>query len=380
MDDGTDRDDADLFKAGLLGNKPSDGAEPFNVLANVTAAAELEADLGGMAAASVDAKRRETAERLLKRDERMFENLCRTVSEWGWADSEPKKQEWLLKYTPPGRKPEGVLPRGKLGLVSGEGGIGKSTLLLQLAVAVTLPSGSSSKTWLGWDVAPSGDAMILLGEEDPDDVHRRLARIMADLSAEERAEVARRLHVAPLHGEPGCVFVQEGESRGELEETPFLVDVQRRLSEGENWALVVVDPLSRFAGPGTETDNAAATRFIQWCERLTRAPGNPTALLAHHMSKAGRSSAETGAARGSSALTDGVRWACNLTRIRAGGEVHEWAIRLTVPKSNYTGRVPPRTLRSMPDGTFRAVDERDKKELADWEKTDGRGPRQVTNR
>ena len=50
--------------------------------------------------------------------------------------------------------------------------------------------------------------------------------------------------------------------------------------------LVVVDPLSRFAGPDAEKDNAAATRFMQALESL--AAPDRAILNAHHTNKLSR--------------------------------------------------------------------------------------------
>ncbi len=87
-------------------------------------------------------------------------------------------------------------------------------------------------------------------------------------------------------------------------------------------------------GADAETDNAAATQFIALLEELTiDLPGNPTILFAHHTNKASTQGANQNqsAARGSSALTDGVRWQCNYTK-EATGDI---AI-LKMTKSNFT--------------------------------------------
>ena len=108
-------------------------------------------------------------------------------------------------------------------------------------------------------------------------------------------------------------------------------------TEVGGWDVVILDPLSRFAGPDVEVDNAAATRLIQVLERFTQLPGAPTILVAHHTNKSSRdkdSERSSSAVRGSSALVDGARWVGDLEPVIA-----DYAC-FRVVKSNY-GRIPP---------------------------------------
>jgi replicative DNA helicase len=167
MDDGTDRDDADLFKAGLLGNKPSDGAEPFNVLANVETglgrsaarlAARLPLDvehgaapvivpgtelanaLDGMAAASVDARRLEREKtKTLERLERLERDAPKVGSFVNEAVARMKAREDGTDQPIPlpwptlaERMGDGLWPG--LTLLVGSPGSGKSQLALQVAI------------------------------------------------------------------------------------------------------------------------------------------------------------------------------------------------------------------------------------------------------
>jgi RecA-family ATPase len=134
----------------------------------------------------------------------------------------------------------------------------------------------------------------------------------AGLTAAEKALVASRIVVAPLMGQ-AVQLIAPADRYGTEPPRPtaFAEELRARLEDSpEPWSLVVVDPLSRWAGPDTETDNAAATKFVQLLETFTRAHGNPAVLVAHHNTKASRREGElddTGA-RGASALSDGVRW------------------------------------------------------------------------
>ncbi|HMR75388.1 MAG TPA: AAA family ATPase, partial [Polyangiaceae bacterium] len=96
----------------------------------------------------------------------------------------------------------------------------------------------------------------------------------------------------------------------------------------EGWSLIVIDPQARFAGVEVETNNALATRFVQECEALSTAPGNPTVLVLAHSSKFARRQGQADS-RGVTALTDGFRWHATLT---AAGKDRA---KLAIEKNNY---------------------------------------------
>ena len=117
-------------------------------------------------------------------------------------------------------------------------------------------------------------------------------------------------------------------------ETDFARDLRAKLqADDHEWRLIVLDPISRFAGPDVEVDNAAATRFVQTLETFTHVRGNPTLLVAHHTSKSARKEggADASAARGASGLTDAVRWQANLVPVEDAPDF----VRFEVTKSNY---------------------------------------------
>src|SRR5690606_31010764 len=76
-----------------------------------------------------------------------------------FAGSEPPPRRWLV--------PE-LMPRGNVTLLYGDGGLGKSTLALQLAVSTALGG-----HWLGRPVV-QGEVLYLSAEDDAPELHRRL--------------------------------------------------------------------------------------------------------------------------------------------------------------------------------------------------------------
>lgn len=246
----------------------------------------------------------------------------------------PPPRQWLLK-----RGRSGVLPLGKVGLFVAAGGVGKTMALCGLAIAAAL-----GHKWLGvFDVVRPGAVLLGLAEEDLPEVHRRLyaAAAAMGLSNDERRAAASRIAALALSGSD--VALTQGDGRGNVTETTIAEALLRKLrgsSEelGIEWSLVIVDPLSRWAGNDTEKDSHAGTRFVEVLEGLTVAPGNPAVLAAHHTNKFSRRAGAPGGAenaRGSTALTDGVRWVAEL--IPDGPNVVTFA----VAKTNYGPPIEP---------------------------------------
>lgn len=249
----------------------------------------------------------------------------------------PPPRQWLLK-----RGRSGVLPLGKVGLFVAAGGVGKTMALCSLAIATAL-----GHKWLGvFDVVRPGAVLLGLAEEDLPEVHRRLyaAAAAMGLNNDERREAAARIAALALAGSD--VALTQGDGKGNVTETAIGEHLLRKLrgSAAElslEWSLVIVDPLSRWAGNDTEKDSHAGTRFVEVLEGLTAAPGNPAVLAAHHTNKFSRRAGAPGGAenaRGSTALTDGARWVAEL--IPDGRDVVTFA----VAKTNYGPPIEPVTL------------------------------------
>lgn len=260
-------------------------------------------------------------------------DFWRTVSEWqnsdgaSWFDEPPPAREWLLTVPENALYPmRRVLPRGVVGMLAAGGSVGKTMALTQLAVAVAtgkrwLPcDGGGHEDFPGFDTPEQGGRVLLaLGEEDVGEARRRLhsAVMGSGLTRDEKERAAARIVLLPLMGQ-GVQLIAPADKFGTVppQPTTFALDLRARLMASEEpWALVVIDPLSRWAGPDTETDNAAATKFVQLLETFTDAPGRPTVLVAHHTTKGAKREGATDdtAARGASALSDGVRWHALMT-------------------------------------------------------------------
>ncbi len=282
---------------------------------------------------------------------------CWTWPPVEWLTEDPPKRAYLLHDRDPhalGERGAGMLPRGKVGLLAAAGGVGKTYALCGLALAVV-----TRRPWLGhFPVGEGchGRAVLILGEEDPGELQRRLhvqARAM-DLTREQRAAVVG-IYALPGASLDGLALTRP-EEHGERARTPYagaLFEHLKRIADEteKGWDVVILDPLSRFAGPDVEKDNSAATRLIQELERFTTLPGNPAVIVAHHTSQASRkegpaelATAAATAVRGATGLTDGSRWVATLDEVAVSPLAKlPGHARFRVVKSNY-GRFPPGSL------------------------------------
>lgn len=298
--------------------------------------------------------------------------LWRTVGEWGWTRTPPMPMRWLLTVppTPAFRETRHVLARGVVGMLAAGGGVGKSMALMQLAVAVATDTawllGETEGVFPGFLTHGEGGKVLLaLGEENAAKAHRRMDTLTAHLTPEQRELLEERLVVLPLEAVPVGLMADRNARAGEEARAGDVADeLERLLMEGGPWALVVLDPLSRFAGMETEVDNAAATRFVQVLERFTKAPGEPTVLVSHHTGQAARREGmhDATAARGATALTDGARWVAQLTRERPDDDADDKAtpmLKMSVSKNNYGMELWPFWLTRGDGGALRCATQRE---------------------
>lgn len=209
----------------------------------------------------------------------------------------------------------GFLELGECALIAADGGVGKTWLAIELALAV-----ATKQRWLGHfpvdPDAPRG-ACLLLGESKPEGAWRRLRRVADQLalSAGEVDQAMSHTRVLSLHGHP-LTLAREDRERGLIVPSGDMNELSSLLySEPPDggWGLIVIDTMARFAPNGVETDNGLATGFVQQMERLTQVPGNPSVLVTAHASK---TAVDQGRAnvRGVTGIRNGFRWAATLTK------------------------------------------------------------------
>ena len=292
------------------------------------------------------------------------------VSEWLAGESLPKREALLTIGDR--NDPAPFLVRGKTAMLVAPGGAGKTGLLAQLAVAV-----ATGTEWLQYNVERPGKVLLALGEEDDDEMQRRVYYAFngrhgdADNIDELADRMTRNLVPMPLYA-TNPRFIESDPMGRRSEPTPSLF--YRRLldylEDAGPWSLIIIDPASRFMGAEVEKDNAAATRFVELLEKMTQVDEDdaPAVLTAHHTNKGAYSAEKTdqGAARGSSALVDGVRWCANIERYDKDEPddlpdgLRKWR-RLRVTKTNYTKAPEPLAIRFEKGRGWLEVSESDKR-------------------
>jgi RecA-family ATPase len=229
-----------------------------------------------------------------------------------FLDSVPAPRRWLLK---------GFLPLGKSAALVAPGGTGKSQLVFQLAISVATGVPLANH----WEVDETGSVLYLAAEDDEDELHRRGRIIHSPLSqVHDLSAVRSRLYVRSMVSMDN-LMTKTDRASGEVERTDFAARVIETVRTVPDLKLVILDPVSRFRG-GDENAAQDGTRFVEAVESIVEATG-ATVLLVHHTNKGSANQEEQTqhASRGSSALTDGVRWQANLAPL-SGSEAKKYGL------------------------------------------------------
>lgn len=254
----------------------------------------------------------------------------------------------------PSAPPAPTVPLGRVVLLTGQGGAGKSHLVLTLAVTLAsgLPIGSIFVPPSTRKLFPRARVLVVFGEETPSEVIARLdavcrtvryrtgspdAEWVVGLNDEQRGLVVDRVEFVAGSGLDLRLTESDGETRHVVAD--FVQRIKQAEADGDPYAMVVLDPMTRFNG-ADENDNAAAARLVTILEQMTN--NTRTTVVAVHHSGKGEGAATN--ARGASALVDNARCHLALARLPDG------TAELTVEKSNYgplskrpgNGASPPR--------------------------------------
>ncbi len=259
------------------------------------------------------------------------------------------------------------LPTGAVGSLIAPGATGKTLFLLQ--VCISLATGTpilGGGLFADEDEAPQSPCRVVLvvAEETFSVMHARLHATFAELMTRVQPDLLNQAGIAlpSLLAENLLLFPLAGRARMLVDGSDTETHGMAALSEMSAGArLVVLDPLRRFHS-GEENDPWTMTRLVQDLEMLA-CRNDGAVLLAHHANKWSTVSGQgdrAGAARGSAAFTDAVRWQMNLSALdddlaRKHGIADEhmrFHIRADLAKANYMPPQEPTLLRRGPGGAF----------------------------
>lgn len=269
-----------------------------------------------------------------------------------------------------------VLPglvAGTLGLLVGQGAIGKSYFSLDIAVGVAL--GRDIANVPDFCTAKAGDVGILFGEDGPKIVLDRmyaLRRARQFTEAEialldEKVDVRSKLGQSILITQFDFKVAQAGPFLGEL----------TRFCDGKR--LTIIDPLA-LMHDGDERDNGQMTRVMNTLYHVANSTGCAILVL-HHMGKGNGERESWAASRGASAVSNSARWQLNMTPpakedmtpMGISESARDRFVKCEVSKHNYGPKFPnfwlrrddggvpnwvdPKEARSAPSGPVGEADE-----------------------
>ncbi|MRG55698.1 AAA family ATPase [Phyllobacterium sp. SYP-B3895] len=232
-----------------------------------------------------------------------------------------------------------ILPMRNTIMLSGDGGVGKSWIAMQLAVAIV-----AGTPWL--DIAVrQGGTLYVSAEDDFQETHARLF----DICEAEGIDLASltELKLSLLAGRDAVLAVEDAKA-GRMQATKLYQALVQQL-EHELPTLLILDNLADIFS-GNENSRPLAKQFIGMLRHLA-IEFNCVVLILGHPSLSGLASGS--GTSGSTAWNNSVRARLYLHTVKDGNgvEVDETVRLLEVMKSNYSAKGLPIGLQ-WKDGRF----------------------------
>jgi RecA-family ATPase len=230
-------------------------------------------------------------------------------------------------------------PLRNVSLISGEGAVGKSILIMQLGVAHAL-----GRDWIGTLPEP-GPFLYLNAEDEEAELHRRLADIAAHFGT-AFAELKSDVHILSLAGKDAVLGYAD--RNGLIQPTPLF----HKLTEAAGDIrpkLIALDTSADIFG-GNENDRAQVRQFIGLMRGMAIA-ANAAVIIATHPSLTGITSGS--GLNGNTAWHNSVRARAYMKTAKTEDDVEpDKALRLVeFMKSNYGPVADAITVR-WKDGVF----------------------------
>jgi KaiC/GvpD/RAD55 family RecA-like ATPase len=178
-----------------------------------------------------------------------------------WRDVPLEPMRWLATNR---------IPAGDVTILSGDGGGGKTTVALQLAVAVEQDLGD----WLG-TICETGPVIFFSGEEPEAEMRRRLHR-----AARKRGLEASDLEGLHFHfADPDACLLGTSRRDGTMAPTSLFASLAAAARDLRP-ALIVVDSIAATFG-GNQNDRVSARTFVGMFRQLAREVDCAVLLLDH---------------------------------------------------------------------------------------------------
>ncbi len=231
------------------------------------------------------------------------------ASQWEGVPIEPRR--WIAHDR---------IPVGEPGIMSGDGGTGKTKLALQLAAAI--PAGL--RDWIGGVVDAEGQVIVFSAEEKLKEMHRRMSDVIEH----------RGLSFADLKGGLHFICDRDDAVLGALDRnaivqpTLSLLRLERTVAAIRP-ALVIIENAADVYS-GNESDRPNVTRFMRGLLGRLTMSCESTVMLIQHPSVSGLNDG-TGRS-GSTGWNNSGRWRHNFTKLKDSGDDLR---QLEIAKNNY---------------------------------------------
>lgn len=230
---------------------------------------------------------------------------------------------------------------GKYSVLAGPGGTSKTMLAIGLGVHVCL-----GQPWA--ELATTrGSALLFLGEEDADEVHRRVNAVLAPYATNEQIQVQRLMRIIPAAGNDIRLVRLEQNNPVQSDLTVKVIELSRELSnQTEMPVRLIVFDHARLVGAGDSNDAGHVTELTRVLTHVAQETGAAVVLIGHSpKSVHGKTEADLSQSDvvGSGAYVDNARSALLMTTL-SDAECKKFGIkpdakssyaRLQVVKNNY---------------------------------------------
>jgi hypothetical protein len=210
-----------------------------------------------------------------------------------------------------------LIPSGYVSLLYGDGGVGKSTLAMQLAYAV-----ATGSEWLGMKVGKPGPVVFFSAEEEEGDLQEKVGFAKGPFG---KFEALKNFFVVPRAGLNSVLVKFDRE--GELTSTPLWREFARGLARVKP-SLVVLDNLADIF-QGNEVDKTQARQTINTLQSICTNLG-ATVLVLAHPSRTGMATGD--GSSGNTAWSNSARARLYLERHKTDKGVYL----LSLKKANYS--------------------------------------------
>jgi RecA-family ATPase len=231
-----------------------------------------------------------------------------------WERQPIESRRWVVHHR---------IPVGEPGILSGDGGTGKTNLALQLGVAIA----ADLPDWIGGCVETHGPVVVFSAEEKLAEMHRRTAKILThgNLSF---CDLKGRLQF--ICGETD-VTLGEINRDGIIKPTRSLLRLEKTVALIRPALVIIENAADVYAG--NENDRPNVTRFVRQLLGGLTQPSDAAVMLIQHPSLSGLQD-RTGRS-GTTGWNNAGKWRGNFTKINSDDDLDNGLRRYEVVKNNY---------------------------------------------